>query len=133
MRSNKTIGAAAVRPSTGNAPKRPRRVTFPELELDGVRAVFHPGWDSTGNRAGWTITIKHPIAHALAVADHAMQCVLGYDDTADLWDDLIPTHRRGGECTLQLACDCGTVRAFISALEREGFKVVPGGSKGGAR
>jgi len=117
----------------GNITCKVPKEKFPELELDGVRAAFYPGWDRNGDCAGWCITISNPVAHALACADNALQIMLGDADTATLWDDLIPTHRRGKECTLQIGCAAATVRKYIAQLKREGFKVVSSGSKGGAR
>lgn len=119
-----------VDPFTGSVLETPT-TTFPELELNGVRAMFFPAWGRDGKAIGWNIEIAHPIADALACVDNALAYAIDDNDTVDLWGDLIPTHRRGGNCTLQCGCAAKTIRKFIKQAKRNGFAVVRE-TKGGA-
>ena len=108
---------------------------FPRLARDGVVAEFDPVFDRDGKHAGWNITVSHPIADALAAADSALAVAIERDDTAGLWDDLIPTRHPGGMCILQIACPAAVIRAFVRQAKRNGFKVVaddPAETEGGA-
>lgn len=125
----------ANREGFGNGACEIPKETFPKLKRDGVRVAFYHGRDRHGNCAGWCMAVSNPIADALAAADRALAVALDDDDTAALWDDLIPTRRRGAECALHVGCDAATVRAFIGQARRNGFKVVaddPAETKGGA-
>lgn len=110
-------------PFTGMKLETPR-VKFPKLELNGIAVTFTPGWDGNGKCAGWGIIVSNPIADALAAADNALAVTIRDEDTAGLWNDLIPTFRRGKECTLQVCCPAAMIRKFITQAERNGFKAV---------
>ena len=132
-KKNGNEGSAGANAFPGTVLKRPR-VEFPPMERDGVSVMFFPSWDRDGKHVGWCISVLNPVANALAAADCALATAIRDDDTADFWEDLIPTFRRGGECLLR-HCSVWTVRRFVVAAKRNGFKVVADDSakaKGGA-
>lgn len=120
-KSGKARRGTFYNPVSGTICKCPAN-EFPTLERDGVRVVFPPGWDYQGRHAGWGIEVIVPIADALAGVDNALSFAIGQSDTAELWDDIVPTHRRGGSCVLQLACDDDIIRRFIRQARENGFR-----------